>query len=131
MYDSLTKDAWKKRDNIIFGEANLGCYAGGVRRFTKLSLEQLQQLRQNHFISPLARQNNSPSVQEFQDFMEKYDGYTAMGYVVTPQREDCRVTLDGLEKSTPITDPVELSEFQQLFRCADEIVINHTYVWYD
>lgn len=131
MYWHLKKEIWEERDNIIFGEADLSQYFGGVRRFKQLTVEQIKQLRQQHLISSLGRQNNSPTAQEIWEFMEKYEGYVAMGYVVSPQREDCRVTLDGVEKRSPITNPQELADFQKLFSCADEIVINCTHVWYD
>lgn len=124
---------WEERDTIIFGESNLLAYAGGVRHFNGLTLEQLDQLLKKRYILPDERQNNSPTVQEICEFMKRYTGYTAIGYAVSPQREDCRVTLEGIEKPFPITNEEEFLHFRHLFRWADELVIanNYTRCWYD
>lgn len=131
MFWYLKKELWVDRDVIIFGSADLSCYNGGIRHFKGLTVDQIHQLYQKKLICPWGRQNNSPTAQEIWEFMEKYEGYTAIGYAVSPQRADCRVTIEGVVKTSPIVDPNELVDFQKLFVSPDELIINYTRVWYD
>lgn len=86
----------KLRDEIIFGKYEPEKYMGGIRRFENLNLEKLQQLAILNFINLEEHQNYSPAVWEFIKFMKKYPEYTVMGYTVSIERSDYRVSLDGI-----------------------------------
>ena len=123
----------EKRDEIIFGKYEPEAYrSGGMCRFENLSLEKLKQLVDLNFISLEERQNDSPSVREFIEFMEKYSGYTVMGYAISADRRDYRVSLEGIEKNNYVDSGEEISEFINLFGDADDFDTGHgMYAWFD
>ena len=127
----LNRDV-KTRDEIIFGKYESKAYKGGLRRFDNLSLEKLKKLVECKFIRLEECQNNSPSVREFIEFMEKYSGYTVMGYAISVKRTDYRVTLDGIEKREIVYSLDEVDEFESLFGDADDFdSYNALYAWFD
>ena len=122
----------KKRDIIIYGEHDREAYRGGWRRFENLSLDTLKQLVDQNYIDLDERQNNSPSVREIMEFMEKYPDYTAHGYVISAKRPDYRVSLEGVEKRAPAASKEEKEEFKRLFKYADECnMTDCMYCWFD
>ena len=117
---------------FIFGKYESKAYKGGLRRFDNLSLEKLKKLVECKFIRLEECQNNSPSVREFIEFMEKYSGYTVMGYTISVKRTDYRVTLDGIEKREIVYSLDEVDEFESLFGDADDFdSYNALYAWFD
>ena len=127
----LNKDV-KQRDEIIFGKYEPELYAGGTRRFDGLSLKKLRRLVELNFIDLEDNQNNSPTVREFIEFMEKYPDYTVMGYTVSIDRDDYRVSLDGIEKRKVVYSEEEVDDFSSLFGDADEFDTgNAMYAWFD
>ena len=123
----------KTRDEIIFGEYDEKKYHGGVRRFENLDLTALEKLVDQKFIDLEDAQNASPTVEEFLAFMKAYPDYTAHGYtVVNIDRNDYRVTLEGIGKNYEANDKEELKDFVKMFHSADELCIDKTmYCWYD
>ena len=122
----------EKRDEIIFGKYEPKSYQGGMCRFENLSLEKLKQLVDLNFIRLEERQNDSPSVREFIEFMEKYSGYTVMGYTISGDRRDYCVSLEGIEKDNYVDSGEEISEFINLFGGADDFDTYHgMYAWFD
>ncbi len=120
------------RDEIIFGKYEPRFYTGGIRRFENLNLEKLKKLVDLKFVDVEEYQNDSPTIREFIKFMEKYPDYTVMGYVVSIERSDYRVSLDGIEKIAPAESKAEENEFIELFRNADDFNINdEMYAWFD
>ena len=127
----LNKDV-KKRDEITFGNYDRKSYVGGVRRFEGLSLEKLRQLVGLKFIDLEEYHNNSPTVREFIEFMEKYEEYNAIGYTVSIDREDYCIGLDGIEKKEPADSKEEIIKFTKLFEWADEFDTNcKIFAWFD
>ena len=127
----LNKDV-KSRDEIIFGKFEPKRYVGGIRRFDGLSLKKLKQLVELNFIDLEDYQNNSPTVREFIEFMEKYPDYTVMGYTVSIDRDDYRISLDGIEKRKVVYSEEEVDDFSSLFGDADEFDTgNAMYAWFD
>lgn len=123
------------RDQILFGTdfiENDYISHGGIKRFSKLSVNGLQALIDNSFIDVNDCQNLAPTVQEFLDFARKYDDYMFHGYAVAPYREDYRVSIEGIEKFTPMSSKEEEKDFLDTFAEADDLYhIGHIYCWFD
>jgi len=135
MSDDLNKD-WEMRDKIIFGRtiAWQGDEEGrgGIERFEGLTFKELKLLLQLNFLDPEDRQNNSPPIWKFMEFMEQHPGTTAHGHVVSPTRADYRISIEGLEYKGQCSTEMQL-EFIKLFRGADSCDTDDTslYCWYD
>lgn len=122
----------EKRDKIIFGEYRPDLYQGGCRHFAGLTLDQLKELLFNNFLKFNDQQNCCPPASEILAFMERYPEYTAHGYVISFERTDVRVSLEGVAKDGRAADIEELWDFINLFRLADELeVYDEMYCWFD
>ena len=120
----------KTRDEMIFGKYEPDKYLGGVRYFKGMTVKLLKELVDNGFADPEECQNYSPSVAEFIEFMEGWDGYRVNGYVVTDKRDDYRVSVEAIEKNGVIETKEELVDFVETFRFADDFDANG-YAWWD
>lgn len=120
----------KTRDEIIFGEYNPNTYSGGVRYFYGMNLDTLNKLIELGFVDLDEAQNNSPTIDEFIEWMENHDGYIVNGYVVSDKREDYRLSIVSIKKTEKIEDKDELVEFIEAFRNADVFDIDG-YAWWD
>jgi hypothetical protein len=123
------------RDKIIFGSYNpaaYGSHGGMTRRFAGMTLETLKLLHENNFLSLEDCQNFAPSIGEIMEFMEKNEGFTAHGYVVSDLRFDYRVSIEGVEKEENIC-VADIEAFRELFGDADEFECreDYLYCWYD
>ena len=121
----------KQRDNIIFGNRDTKAYMGGIRHFENLSLDKLEELINGNFIDISDRQNAAPTIKEIYGFMKKYPAYTAHGYAVTVERDDYRVSLEGVSKERGADSSEELADFTELFEHADEFSTSPMYCWFD
>ena len=122
----------KLRDEIIFGKYEPAKYMGGIRRFDNLNLDKLKELAVLNFINLEENQNYSPTIREFIEFVEKYPEYTVMGYTVSIERSDYRVSIEGIEKNSTAESETEETEFIELFGNADEFDSdNKMYAWFD
>lgn len=90
--------------------------AGGTVRFDEdenVNYEKLNRVLNNddakEYIDLKSRQNGGPSIQEFRDFLEanKDMPFYLEGYVVVPEREDYRLTIDGIGVDAKNTEAVE------------------------
>lgn len=128
----LNRD-FEKRDEIIFGEYDENTYGmGGIRDFDCMNFEVLARLLALKFIDPDDKQNDCPSVKEIFEFMAKYPIYTTHGYAITPNRNDYRVSLRGVEKNSCVDNADELEDFMKLFKHADDFEVSNTvYCWFD
>lgn len=120
------------RDRIIFNEKyNAKKYAGGIRRFERLDLERLEELVKNDFVDLGERQNYSPTIEEFRFFLQNYPNYYLNGYTASPDRDDYRISIDGIgADEAPATQPDTVA-FVQLCRDADEFSIEPPHAWWD
>jgi hypothetical protein len=124
---------YPERDRMLFGhviewvEEN-----GGVEHFRDLSVATLKELIARNFADPDERQNDSPSIGQFLQFLEKYPHVKAHGYAVSPNREDYRVSLEGVEYDGPVSAEL-YRDFRALSSSADDFVCTHErlYCWYD
>lgn len=123
------------RDMIIFGAyepAEYGTNGGRTIPFYDMTLETLKILHENNFLSLDDCQNCAPSIGEIMEFMEKNEGFTAHGYVVSDLRSDYRVSIEGVEKDENICE-ADIEAFRELFGDADEFECreDYLYCWYD
>lgn len=118
------------RDKIIFGNYRPDLYMGGCRRFGCLSLDKLKQLVDMGFVDVEDRQNNSPSIAEFMQWMEDYDGYYVSGYVISNKRDDYRISIETITKHVDIDNAQEMYDFYKVFGHADAFD-EHGYAWWD
>lgn len=110
----------KRRDEIIFGDYKPEAYKlGGIRRFENLTLEQFKLLYDEKFIDPEDCQNSAPSAEDFINFMQENPQFTAHGYAVSPERNDYRVTIEGLDLDGETSEETKFN-FVHFARHADE-----------
>ena len=119
----------KRRCEILGFTPN---YMGGYSGFGAINIDQLNTLLEEKFIDPDECQNCSPSTMVFKEFMEKYPGVTAHGYIIGPDRIDYRVTIEGLEYDGDFSREM-MEDFVDMFRHADDFIFNNRYLfcWYD
>ena len=103
-------------------------YSGGVVSFTCMPACILRELIDDSHANQAAAQNDAPTLGEILDFMERYEefNFTAHGYIVSPERPDYRVAVEGIETDSTI-DGDCFQEFKDTFMHADEFSVNaHT-----
>jgi hypothetical protein len=129
----------RQRDIVLKGFYDTKEYMGGTKRFSRIPLELLELLLLENHIDHEERHNNSPSVRDMvvlaKQLKDKgYDFYFS-GYVVSPDREDYRTSIDTIhikyyfDNSNHINNRV-ISKF---FENADEKDIEQGSMrfWYD
>lgn len=139
----------KKRQEIISTYGNLfdrGSLRDSAKGFIKdydllyyagLTAEGLKLLIEKGYADPEDRQNSAPSIGEFLEFMKAHPRFGAHGYIVTPERDDYRVSVEGL--SCCGADIEDIVAFTNEYAHADEFSIDQSeegegYVcrcWYD
>lgn len=117
----------KRRCNIL-GIAVPDYKYGGIEPVT-ITLDQLKALLHENLIDPNTQQNNSPTVKEFLEFLKENPSFYAIGYMVSPDRPDYRISIEGVEAKS--CTKKELSNFRKMFRLADEYEENPPRAWYD
>lgn len=121
-----------KRDMVLFGtNYDETKYFGGARRFDELSVEELEYLIKENFIDPDECQNDSPTTEEFLEYMKDHEQFVAFGYAISPDRGDYRITLEGIRSDVCFNDIDEMIDFIDRFRYADEFNVKPPYVWWD
>ncbi len=110
---------YANRDRIVFGSTQPWA-ANEIKRFSDMSIQKLEALIANKLIHLGGRQNSSPSVAEFADFMRSWPCALAHGYVVSPMRPDSRISIEGLRVPKEFTGPALALEFEELCNSADE-----------
>lgn len=131
--EGLNIEHYKERDLIIFGEeVSWDDELGGMKNFKELTLQQLETLKDKGQLKPDEQQNNSPTIEQCMTFMKQFPGATAHGYVISPERKDYRVTLEGLEFTGECTTEIQRA-FSKLCKRANDLEITSTrlYCWFD
>ena len=127
----LNKDI-ATRDKILFGKYRPNTYKfGGIRKFDNLDVETLGKLLEMNFADPEDRQNLAPSIQEIYEFMRKYPKYKAHGYAVSDEREDYRISIEGVEKGEPHESIDEFQDYMNVFRFSDAFDYHTMFCWFD
>ena len=120
------------RDKMIFGKYRPNTYKfGGIRKFDNLDVETLGKLLEMNFADPEERQNLAPSIQEIYEFMRKYPKYKAHGYAVSDEREDYRISIEGVEKGEPHESIDEFQDYMNVFRFSDTFDYHTMFCWFD
>lgn len=133
---------WNTREHLIFGEdykpENYGSHGSFTRRFKDMPISTAEILIKLGFLDPEETQNDSPTVREFIDFAKDHldADFTFHGYVVGPEREDCRVSFEGIESSNDEISKETLLDFVKMFLVeypADNTDVgdDRLWCWYD
>lgn len=125
----MNKDHNKR--NSIIGISSDENQLGGITRFEKLDINQLDQLIRLKFADPRDCQNNSPSIGDIYKLMKKWSSVKAFGYAVSHEREDYRVSLEGFFCEGAISQELR-NDFILISKGADELETQRTlYAWWD
>jgi len=107
---------------------------GGLQFLENLRPEGLNALLDNGFICPDECQNDSPSIAEYKAFAERHPDertLTFFGYFVSPDRDDCRISLDGITANAK--DAEFIADFANTFHEASEFEcrVGYQRCWFD
>ena len=131
----MNKD-YKARDEIIFGKYDPNSYFGGCKRFS-CSKETIQTLIDNDFIDLEECQNCSPTTKEFMEYVNDLNDVIFNCYAISPNRDDYRVTIEGLDVEVKDDDYDNISYLVETFHYADEFGFEHNgdsfflHAWWD
>jgi len=103
-----------------------------IVHFQNLPVEVVTRLLQERYLDPDERQNDSPSASEFFAFMQRHPRVLAHGYAISIEREDYRVTIEGVSYRGPTSESLR-RDAERLFAGADEYRMDADglYVWFD
>jgi hypothetical protein len=116
----LNKDH-QRRDEIIDSKSKK--YIAGIKKFDNLDLQKLELLIKENFLSLSDKPNYGPKAEDFYKFVKSNPDFKVSGYAVSPEREDYRISLNGVElKRSPTKE--EVIDFVNLFRLASSFKCN-------
>ena len=122
------------RDEVLFHEPfNEDSYFGGIRHFIGLTYNKWERLLDLRVADPEERQNCAPTCGEIMEFIREHPNFTAHGYTVSPNRDDYRVSIEGVFCDPGFTTK-DLIDTVNLFAGADEFDVSEEdgiYVWFD
>jgi hypothetical protein len=125
---------WQERDTIIFGSPkNWGDkHFSGIESFDGMNVETLKTLIEKGFVNPEECQNSSPSIRDFVEFMEKNPEFVVSGYVVSPNRNDYRTSVERIHFEGYVSKQM-IIDFIKFSNGADELDVeeNHLSAWWD
>lgn len=126
---TLNKDS-KTRDGILGLDAARGF--GGIKRFEGATFDTLRDLERRNFLHAEEAHNGAPSIGEIMAFLYRHPDFTAHGYAVDPERDDYRISLEGVSLDRKPSFE-ELSDFARAFRHADDFRIaeDGLFCWFD
>lgn len=140
----LTPEQVRERDVLVFGKEQDWSKAwGGTLPFEGMPVAVAQELVEKGYLDPKDYQNSSPSAQDFIDWawdhLDPVEGVTPTfnGYVVAPERSDCRVTIDAINVGWgEAPDDLRMDtmmDFANRFYWADDFSVDATsgYAWWD
>ena len=110
-------------NNLIEFKIKEPKYLGGVARFKNLDFLTLKKLLDLGYINLEEKHNNAPTVAEFFKFMRNNPEYLAFGYTVERNRNDCRISIRGIEHNGNYNNNSK-EDFYKLFFNADEVLFN-------
>lgn len=124
------------KDNLVFGgEYQPRLRSGGIEYYEGLTPAGMALLIERGYADPQMRQNAAPSIGEINAFCSKHPGFTMFGYVVGPERPDCRVSVEGVCGKPGCLNSAGVSEFSRLFGHADQFDLGGDgrpyYAWFD
>lgn len=130
----LTAAEQKERADIIRSGAEYkGKDTDDYAHFSRMTPETARKLLNAGYADPEESQNGSPTFGEMTAFCERHPGFTLHGYVIGNDRDDARVTAEGVQGTAQNIEA--MLDFVETFRCADDCDLNHEtrdcYCWYD
>ncbi len=131
---NLNKQKVNNRDMILFNEPyDAKKYnMGGIRKIESISFEDYVDLLRVGAIDPEDRQNSAPTAEEIMKFVGAHPNFYAFGYAVSPLRDDCRVSIEGVI-CTEEYSLEDVWDFFEVFQYPDELTIQKGLLrcWYD
>ena len=133
----MNKD-YKRRDEILFGGFRKERYELGGCARCDMPYDKFKQLYDEGFIDPDENQNSSPTTKEFMHAVlgcEKWVEFEA--YAISPDRDDYRITIEGIDIWIPLDKREDLCRFVEEFHYADEFSLDtdengfHLRAWWD
>ncbi|QHW33230.1 hypothetical protein GZH47_22200 [Paenibacillus rhizovicinus] len=125
---------YKTRDSLLKVEIDWENRAlmRRVVRFEPVRINVLEKLMELKFIDPEERHNDAPSIQLFYEFLRKHQSVFVYGYVVSPFRNDYRVSIEGMTViEEDITECLK-KDFFEFNKTASEIKTDSGLVsWWD
>jgi hypothetical protein len=76
-------------------------YPGGVRHYAGLDVERLDRLIREGFVDVRDAQNAAPTIEQIAAFMRRWPCALAHGYVVSAERSDYRLSVEGVSGRLP------------------------------
>lgn len=131
MYDFPFNKDQKRRDSLFNIRKIYSYDPGNYQSYNGLDVDTLKILIDEKFADPDETQNDSPSIQEFYDFLVEHPEFTAHGYLIGLKRSDYRVSIEGLEGKP--NDSESYTDFILFNRLADEFDVDMDYCrsWWD
>jgi hypothetical protein len=106
--------------------------SGDITRFDEVDCATLEKLLRERWADPRDRQNLAPSIAEIFRFMKRWPEVRAYGYAVSSQRDDYRVSLEGIFVTPGDVSDQLRSEFVEFAKDADELTTDDGLVaWWD
>ncbi len=131
----LSRGAAARRAQIIYGERAEPSADENSISYFHMSAETARQLIAEGFLDPKERHGRAPRAEEMLSFCEGEAGahWYLHGFVVSAERADSRVALEGIGSDAPL-GPAQRARFSRAFQDADILVTEEDkgcYCWYD
>ncbi len=134
-YQDMCKREWILFWNKEYDESNYNL--GGIRYFDDASPSQIRHLLEAKLMNGNDKQNLAPCARAMLKFCEKHANeaeWYLHGYAVSWNREDCRVSIEGICTHKPVYDEKLIKEFRKFAKYADDctaVLGEPLYCWYD
>lgn len=128
-FEKYTEEQDKERCKLV--GVNDKNFYGGCARFVGMTYKTLQKLVDKGYADPEDNTNGSTTLGEYLEFMKEHPRFKAHGYVISNDRDDRRITVEGLEAKRVTIK--EMVAFTDLDRMADEFEATQLYCrsWWD
>lgn len=128
----LNKENWNEAFEILKSNSNIGSESFGITYFDNLTLQGALTLLENELLDPEEKQNLSPTINDMIEFVRTNfpDKIGFHGYIVSPRREDVRISFEGINNLLKSTfTKKELEIIYKFSNYADELKLTRKNVW--
>jgi hypothetical protein len=131
--EAVVRDAFIKINAIGKYGADVPADKYDIFHFEGLSAKDLKRCIAKGWADPKDCQNSAPSIGDILEFLVANPSFKAHGYVVTPHRDDTRISIEGvIAEGAP---RAEVDAYIEMFRQADEFEFDsnggYCRAWYD
>ena len=128
-FEKYTEEQDKERCELVGVDAKN--FFGGCARFVGMTYKTLKTLVDKGYADPADNTNGSTTLGEYLEFMKEHPRFKAHGYVISNDRDDRRITVEGIEAESVTIK--EMVAFTDLDRMADEFEATQSYCrsWWD